>query len=429
MSHFKYVVLGGGNSSGYAARQFVNLGGGPRELCIITNEAYVSYERPALSKAYLFPDKPARLPGFHTCVGGGGERQDPDWYAKHGIEFMVSTQVTELDKEEKVVKTDKGESISYDTLIIATGARPVTLWDLKAPGADLKGIYYLRNVQDADALIDGIAKAKGKGGKAVCIGGGYIGMECAAALAMNNLEVTMVFPESRLFERLFTPEIAEFYEKFYADKGITLVKGALCKSLEGDETGSVTTAVLDNGTKVQCDLVVVGIGARPNTEIFKGQVDLVDGPPGGIKVNSKLQTSDENIYAIGDVAAFPQSLEGGKLTRQEHVVNCRTSAAYAMSSAMGEKVGDYEYLPYFYSRVFSLSWQFYGSSDAEAVTHFGDMASGKFGAFWVKEGKIVGGFYEGGDPEDFSALKSIVVNQPKAPENLADLGLGLASRM
>ncbi|KAI8111300.1 hypothetical protein M9434_004872 [Picochlorum sp. BPE23] len=429
MSHFKYVVLGGGNSSGYAARQFVNLGGGPRELCIITNEAYVSYERPALSKAYLFPDKPARLPGFHTCVGGGGERQDPDWYAKHGIEFMVSTQVTELDREEKVVKTDKGESISYDTLIIATGARPVTLWDLKAPGADLKGIYYLRNVQDADALIDGIAKAKGKGGKAVCIGGGYIGMECAAALAMNNLEVTMVFPESRLFERLFTPEIAEFYEKFYAEKGITLVKGALCKSLEGDETGSVTTAVLDNGTKVQCDLVVVGIGARPNTEIFKGQVDLVDGPPGGIKVNSKLQTSDENIYAIGDVAAFPQSLEGGKLTRQEHVVNCRTSAAYAMSSAMGEKVGDYEYLPYFYSRVFSLSWQFYGSSDAEAVTHFGDMASGKFGAFWVKEGKIVGGFYEGGDPEDFSALKSIVVNQPKAPENLADLGLGLASRM
>lgn len=307
--------------------------------------------------------------------------------------------------------------------------QPVTLWDLKAPGADLKGIYYLRNVQDADALIGGIARAKERGGKAVCIGGGYIGMECAAALAMNNLEVTMVFPESRLFERLFTPEIAEFYEKFYAEKGITLVKGALCKSLEGDETGSVTTAVLDNGTRLQCDLVVVGIGARPNTDIFKGQVDLVDGPPGGIKVDSKLQTSDANIYAIGDVAAFPQPLEGGKLTRQEHVVNCRTSAAYAMSSAMGEKVGDYEYLPYFYSRVFSLSWQFYGSSNAEAVSHFGEIASGKFGAFWIKEGKIIGGFYEGGDPEDFTALKSIVVNQPKAPENLAELGLGLASRM
>ena len=100
-----------------------------------------------------------------------------------------------------------------------------------------------------------------------------------------------------------------------------------------------------------------------------------------------------------------------------------------MSSAMGEKVGDYEYLPYFYSRVFSLSWQFYGSSNAEAVSHFGEIASGKFGAFWIKEGKIICGFYEGGDPEDFTALKSIVVNQPKAPENLAELGLGLASRM
>lgn len=307
--------------------------------------------------------------------------------------------------------------------------QPITLSDLKAPGADLEGVYYLRNVQDADKLIDGIARAKEKGGKAICIGGGYIGMECAAALAMNDLKVTMVFPESRLFERLFTPEIAEFYEKFYADKGIKLVKGALCKSLEGDESGSVTTAVLDNGSRLDCDLVVVGIGAKPNTELFQGHIELVNGPPGGIKVNSTLQTSDEDIYAIGDVAAFPQSLAGGKLTRQEHVVNCRTSAAYAMSSAMGEKVGDYEYLPYFYSRVFSLSWQFYGFSDAETVTHFGDMASGKFGAFWVKEGKIIGGFYEGGEPEDFAALKSIVVNQPEAPEKLADIGLGLASRL
>lgn len=152
MSHFKYVVLGGGNSSGYAARQFVNLGGGPRELCIITNEAYVSYERPALSKAYLFPDKPARLPGFHTCVGGGGERQDPDWYAKHGIEFMVSTQVTELDKEEKVVKTDQGESISYDTLIIATGARVSLMYLFSSSDTLIEHIYLLFPCAASDSV-------------------------------------------------------------------------------------------------------------------------------------------------------------------------------------------------------------------------------------------------------------------------------------
>ena len=427
VQHFKYAIIGGGNSSGYAAKQFIELGGAPGELCIISDEAAVSYERPALSKAYLFPENAARLPGFHTCVGGGGERQSPEWYKEHGIEFKTSTKVTGVDVAKKSISTDVGETITYEKLIVATGARPTTLADFKSPGDDLKGVHYLRNVKDADGLVEGIQAAKAASGKAVCIGGGYIGMECAAALQMNGLDVTMVFPEQWLFSRLFTEEMASFYEQFYAEKGIKMVKNAICTSLEGDDTGSVKRAVLNNGTVIECDIVVVGIGARPNVEIFQGQLDLLTGPPGGVKVNGYLQTSDENVFAIGDVAAFPQSLEGGKLTRQEHVVNCRMSAAHAMSSAMGEKVGEYEYLPFFYSRVFTLSWQFYGSSNGD-VTVFGELSSGKFGAFWVREGKIVGGFYEGGDPEDFAALKAIVSQLPEAPSDLS-VGLSLASKL
>ena len=206
-----------------------------------------------------------------------------------------------------------------------------------------------------------------------------------------------------------------------------MIKGALCKSLEGNNEGFVTRALLDNGESVDADVVVVGIGARPNVSLFDGQLELVSGTPGGIKVNSHLQTSDKNVYAIGDVAAFPESPDSGNLMRQEHVVHCRMSAAHAMSSAMGEKVGEYEYLPFFYSRVFNLSWQFYGAATGD-VTIFGKPSSGKFGAFWVNEGKIVGGFYEGGDPEDFAALKSIVSSQPDAPGDLS-VGLALASRL
>lgn len=425
--HFKYVVLGGGNSSGYAAKQFVELDGAPGDLCIVSEEAVVSYERPALSKAYLFPENAARLPGFHTCVGGGGVRQDSEWYKEHGIEFKVSTKVTSVDVSKKSITTESGEEITYDKLIVATGSRPMTLTDFKAPGDHLKGVHYLRNVEDADRLVDGIQGAKAKSGKVVCIGGGYIGMECAAALQMNGLDVTMVFPEDWLLYRLFTAEMASFYESIYKEKGVKLIKKALCTSLEGNEDGSVTRAILNNGNSLDCDMVVVGVGARPNVEIFQGQLDLLAGPPGGIKVNSYLQTSDESVFAIGDVAAFPQSLDDGKLTRQEHVVNCRLSAAHAMSSAMGEKVGEYEYLPFFYSRFYSLSWQFYGSSNGD-VSLFGDMASGKFGAFWVRDGRIVGGFYEGGDPEDFASLKSIVSTQPEAPSDLS-VGLSLASRL
>jgi monodehydroascorbate reductase (NADH) len=427
MEHYKYLIIGGGNSSGYAARQFVKLGGSAGELCIITEEDVVSYERPALSKAYLFPENPARLPGFHTCVGGGGELQGPGWYAEHGITFRLSTKVTSVDVKERSVTLESGEKITYDKLIAATGARPVTLADFNSPGADLKGVHYLRNVKDADALIEGLSLAKTKRGKALCIGGGYIGMECAAALCLNGLEVTMVFPEAWLFQRLLTSDMADFYESVYAEKGIKMIKGALCKSLEGNNEGFVTRALLDNGESVDADVVVVGIGARPNVSLFDGQLELVSGPPGGIKVNSHLQTSDKNVYAIGDVAAFPESPDSGNLMRQEHVVHCRMSAAHAMSSAMGEKVGEYEYLPFFYSRVFNLSWQFYGAATGD-VTIFGKPSSGKFGAFWVNEGKIVGGFYEGGDPEDFAALKSIVSSQPDAPGDLS-VGLALASRL
>ena len=426
-THYNYVFLGGGNSGGYAARQYVALGGEPNQLAIITDEPYVAYERPALSKAYLFPEGFARLPGFHACVGGGGERQTPDWYIEHGIEYLTNTRITAADLAAKKLTTASGEDITYIKLIIGTGARPVNLADFKTPGADLKGVQYLRNVVDGDALVESIAATKAAGGKVVCIGGGYIGMECAAALAMNDVDVTMVFPESRLMERLLTPELASFYEKFYTDKGIKIIKGALASGFRG-ENGAVTHTLLKDGTELESSLVVVGVGARPNVELFTGQLDLVQGPPGGIKVDSSLRTSVPDVWAVGDVAAFPQAREGGKHTRQEHVANCRASAAHAVSDLLGRNPGTYDYLPFFYSRIFNLSWQFYGLSSGEVV-HFGDHAAGKFGAFWVDNGRVVGAFLESGSPEEFNAIKKVAVEQPEAPTDLASEGLSFAAKL
>lgn len=425
--HYNYVFLGGGNAGGYAARQYVALGGEANQLAIITDEPYVAYERPALSKAYLFPEGFARLPGFHTTVGGGGERQAPEWYSEHGITYLTNTRITSADISAKKLTTAAGEDITYDKLIIGTGARPVNLADFKTPGADLKGVHYLRNVVDADALITAIAATKASNGKVVCIGGGYIGMETAAALALNGLDVTMVFPESRLMERLLTPELAGFYEKFYAEKGIKMVKGALAAGFRG-ENGVVTHTLLKDGSELECSLVVVGVGARPNVELFTGQLEMLQGAPGGIKVDSSLRTSVPDVWAVGDVAAFPQAREGGKHTRQEHVANCRASAAHAVSDVLGRDPGSYDYLPFFYSRVFSLSWQFYGLSTGEVV-HFGDHASGKFGAFWVDGGRVVGAFLESGSPEEFNSIKKVALEQPEAPTDLAAEGLSFASKL
>jgi len=390
----------------------------------VTSEPYVSYERPALSKAYLFPDKPARLPGFHTCVGMGMDRQDASWYEEKGIEFKMNTTVMAANVASKTLTCNTGDALTYDKLIVATGARPTLLTEFGVPGADLEGLYYLRNVVDADKIVGAIAAAKAGDNKAVVVGGGYIGMECAAALNMNGLDVTMVFPEKNLMERVFTPEIAEFYESFYAAKGIMMIKGTLASSFEGSN-GKVTHTVLNNGDKLAAGLVMVGTGARANKELFDGQLDM---EAGGIKVNSKLRSSDSSVYAIGDVAAFPLLRYGGYHQRQEHVQNCRLTAMHAVSAivAPGE-TGDYDYLPYFYSRVFNLSWQLYGVNKGETVL-FGDKGAGKFGMFWVDVGKIVGAFLESGSPDEFAAIKAVAAKQPPAPplSELASKGLEFA---
>eukprot|EP01024_Parvocaulis_polyphysoides_P021359 TRINITY_DN2010_c0_g1_i2.p1 TRINITY_DN2010_c0_g1~~TRINITY_DN2010_c0_g1_i2.p1 ORF type:complete len:496 (-),score=68.90 TRINITY_DN2010_c0_g1_i2:157-1548(-) len=241
---FKYIILGGGNSAGYAAREFVVKGIKRGELCIITEEAHVAYERPALSKAYLFPENAVRLPAFHTTVGGGGERQTQDWYKEKGIVYKLNTQIIRADIKGKKLAAADGTEYTFEKLIIATGARPLTLKDFKMEGADNELLYYLRNVQDADRLIEGMKKAKGGagGGKVVALGGGYIGMETAAALQMNGLKVTMVFPEPHLMPRLFTQKIADFYTKYYNNKGIEILYGKLASAIVGCE-GECVSAV------------------------------------------------------------------------------------------------------------------------------------------------------------------------------------------
>eukprot|EP00210_Caulerpa_lentillifera_P005211 g4978.t1 len=422
MSSFRYVVLGGGNASGYAANRFIKNGVNPEEICVITDEPVVAYERPALSKGFLFPDNPARLPGFHTCVGMGLERQDAEWYKDKKMEYKTNTKVTSVSISDKSLTTESGDTIQYEKLIVATGARPVYLTDFKVPGAELEGIYYLRNFVDGEALVAGIAKAKAAGNKAVVIGGGYIGMECAAALCQNGLEVTMVFPENFMMSRLFTPEIAKFYEDVYESKGIVLTKGTLVSSLEGTN-GKVTTAVLNTGTKLPADIVLVGTGARANSELFKDQLELV---AGGIKVNSQLQSSNPDVYAIGDVAAFPLIRYNAPHQRQEHVTNCRLTAFHAVDALTNpDSTGEYNYLPYFYSRVFHLSWQFYGENKGDVVV-FGDQSSGKFGCYWVDGGKVVGVFLESGSGDENKAIKAIAELRPDAPSNLNEQGINFA---
>ncbi|XP_074572852.1 monodehydroascorbate reductase 3, cytosolic-like [Curcuma longa] len=428
--HFKYVILGGGVAAGYAAREFAKLGLNPGELAIISKEAVAPYERPALSKGYLFPQGAARLPGFYVCVGSGGERLLPEWYTEKGIELILGTEIVKADLGSKSLISTSGEIFKYDTLIISTGSTVVKLSDFGVKGADAKNIFYLREIEDADKLVAAI-QAK-KDGKAVIVGGGYIGLELGAALKVNNLDVTMVYPEPWCMPRLFTAGIAAFYEGYYANKGIKIIKGTVAVGFDSDANGEVTAVQLKDGRVLEADIVVVGVGGRPLISLFKGQLEE---EKGGIKTDSFFKTSVPDVYAVGDVATFPLKLFGEQ-RRVEHVDHARKSAEQAVkaikSAEQGTPIEEYDYLPYFYSRAFDLSWQFYGDNVGDTVL-FGDndptSASPKFGTYWIKDGKVVGVFLEHGTPEENSLIAKVARLQPEVQDiqQLGKQGLAFAT--
>ncbi|KAG2686529.1 hypothetical protein I3760_09G009800 [Carya illinoinensis] len=429
---FKYVILGGGVAAGYAAREFAKQGVKPGELAIISKEAVAPYERPALSKAYLFPESPARLPGFHVCVGSGGERLLPEWYKEKGIELILSTEIVKADLAAKTLSTTSGETFKFHILIIATGSTVIRLTDFGVQGADAKNIFYLREVDDADTLVEAI-KAK-KNGKVVIVGGGYIGIEIGAVMKMNNCDVSMLCPEDWLMFRLFTRDIAAFYESYYEHKGVKIIKGTVAVGFTADSNGEVKEVRLKDGRVLEADIVVVGVGAKPLTALFKGQVAE---EKGGIKTDGFFKTSVPDVYAVGDLSTFPLKMYN-ELRRVEHVDHARKSAEQAVkaikASEEGKTIEEYDYLPFFYSREFDLSWQFYGDNVGDTVL-FGDnnpaSPKPKFGTYWIKNGKIFGAFLEGGSPEENKALAKVARVQPtvESLDLLAKEGLSFATKI
>ncbi|GAB2252562.1 hypothetical protein Droror1_Dr00005409 [Drosera rotundifolia] len=406
----EFVIVGGGNAAGYAAREFVEHGMAHGRLCIVSKEAYAPYERPALTKGYLFPHdkKPSRLPGFYTCVGAGGERQTPEWYTDKGIEMIYEDPVTETNFEKQILTTESGKVLKYGSLIIATGCTASRLPE--GVGGNLLGVHYIREVVDADSLVSSLEKAH----KVVVVGGGYIGMEVAAAAASWKLDTTIVFPGEHLLPRLFTSSLAQKYEALYQENGVNFVKGVSIRSFEAGSNGRVNAVKLENGSTIDADTVIVGIGARPNVGPFKGIA--LNKNLGGIQVDGQFRTNAPGVFAIGDVAAFPLKLYD-RMARVEHVDHARRSALHCIRTLLTANTHPYDYLPYFYSRVFEqegssrkIWWQFFGDNVGEPI-EIGKFDP-KIATFWIESGKLKGVLVESGSTEEFELLPKLARSQP-----------------
>jgi len=379
MQASKFIVLGGGMVAGYAAKKLVELGLKPGELSILSGDDSIPYERPPLSKGFLAGrDTEASL------------RINPeDFYSQHGIEVKLGCEISGVDSKRKQLLLKSGGECGYKKLIVATGGSPRAL---EIPGAELENLYYLRSLDSSKAIRGAADQAK----QVVVIGGGFIGMEVAAVMAGKKLEVTMVLNDDRLGKRLFSPAMSEFFESYYATHGVRLVKAATVSELRGKRS---VAAVVVNGGQIPCDLVVAGIGVRLNTGFLADSgIEVAD----GVMVNEYLETSQPDIWAAGDIANYPD-LIFARRRRAEHWDNAVTQGEYCARALMGERI-PFRHVPYFFSDVFDLSYEYWGdSSAADQIVHRGELSSKSFSVWWLRQEKLVAAFLMGRPDEERDA--------------------------
>src|ERR1035438_2367165 len=249
MKSFPIVILGGGVVAGYAAKEFVAQSGKKAGLAIVTAENALPYERPPLSK------------GFLAGKEGIGDIQisDATFYRKNGIAVFRNFPVSKVDFGRHRLQSTSGKVIGFDQLLIATGS---SVRRLKVPGASRSEVFYLRQIEDSQAIREQIKRGR----RAVVIGAGFIGMEVASVLASHGVRTTMVFPDDRVWKRLFTPPISTFFERQFAGHGIAFMKSEKVVALTHKNHGC--QVVLASGSQVPTDFVVAGIGVTPTMELF-----------------------------------------------------------------------------------------------------------------------------------------------------------------
>jgi NADPH-dependent 2,4-dienoyl-CoA reductase/sulfur reductase-like enzyme len=253
---------------------------------------------------------------------------------------------------------------------------------LDIPGGNLSGIHYLRSLDDSKRIRAHADAAK----RAVVVGSGFIAMEVASVLAQKGVETTMVLRDDRIWKKIFTPAMSHSFENYFAARGVRFIKQAEVKEARGK--GALAAVVLGDQRSIECDLMVVGIGVRPVTEVVaKSGIEVAD----GVVVNEYLETGVPKIYAAGDVASYQDTLFG-KRRRVEHWDNAVSQGQHCARALLGERT-PFVHVPYFFSDVFDLSYELWGDmTDADEIIERGDLSSTSFSVWWLKQQRLVAAF-------------------------------------
>ena len=353
-------------------------------IMLIGEEPWLPYQRPPLSKKFLAGELPAERLHF----------KPESFYDDPAIEVRLETRIDAVDRGGKTLQTADGETLEYDKLVFATGARP-RLLDL--PGADLDGIHYLRTIAD----VTGIRSQLTERARLVIIGAGYIGLEVAAVASQLGADVTVIEMEDRVMSRVVSPQISEFYQKEHSAHGVKLMLSTGISGFSGN--GQVTTVDLSNDEQVAADLVVIGIGVVPNTELASAAGLDVDN---GIVVDDHCQTSDADIFAVGDCTHHPNDILGCRV-RLESVHNALEQAKTAASNICGDD-SCYAQVPWFWSDQYDLKLQIAGLSQGYDQTIVrGNPDSRSFSCLYLRNGQLIA-VDAVNSPKDFMQSKALI---------------------
>jgi 3-phenylpropionate/trans-cinnamate dioxygenase ferredoxin reductase subunit len=370
-----FVIVGGG-LAGAKAAETLRAEGFEGRLVLIGDETERPYERPPLSKGYLLGNDPRDVAFVH----------DASWYGDNNIDLLLGVRATSLDRSKRTLTLDGFEPLVYDKLLLATGSRPR---HLDIPGNDLSGVRYLRTLPDADSLVYSLKD----GVRVVIIGAGWIGLETAAATREHGGQATVIEMASLPLQRVLGDEVATIYANLHRAHGVDLRFSAGVAEFVGS-VGELMAVRLPDGTEIPADVAIVGIGITPNVELAAEAGIAVEN---GVLTDARLQTSDPNVYACGDVANAHNPMIG-KQIRVEHWANALNGGP-AAAKAMLDPNADYDYVPYFYSDQYDLGMEYSGYVEPDGydrVVFRGgtDIVDGKapeFIAFWVKAGRVLAG--------------------------------------
>lgn len=393
------IVIGAGQAGSSLVVKLRALGF-EGKVTLIGAETIPPYQRPPLSKKYMLGEMDVERLFLRPET----------FYADQQINLRLGVQVTGIDRAAKTLTLDTGEVLNYDKLALTTGSDPIAL--PASIGGDLDGVYTVRTLKDADAMAADFTQGK----RALIVGGGYIGLEAAAVAATRGVDVVLVEMADRILQRVAAPETSDYFRALHTTRGVDIREGVGLASLQGDD-GRVTSAILSDGSELEIDFAVVGVGIRPSTALAETAGLEIEN---GIKVNGFGQTYDPSIFAAGDCTSFPH--KDGRI-RLESVPNAIEQAEATAAAMLGE-TAEYTAKPWFWSDQYDVKLQIAGLNTGydRVVSRVTDTST----SFWYFKGDQLLAVDAMNDPRAYMVGKRLIeAGRSPDPAAVADTAVEL----